>query len=398
MMNKIAIFGLGYVGLPLAIEAHKSGYSIVGIDTSLSKVSQLNSGISTVEDISDDTVSNSLSSDSFKVVTELIGEYIFDVLVICVPTPLNAEHTPDLSCLISATKTAAKFVRPGSLVIIESTVETGTTRETVLPLLTSISGLHDTSFFLAFSPERVDPKNPLWNIRNTPKLVSALNKDGLNAAVKFYSRFIDTIIECSSLEVAETAKLLENSFRLVNISFINEFFIYCQKIGISINEVIHAAASKPYGFMTFYPSIGIGGHCIPIDPIYLANRAKNIGVSTDFIDLAIKVNHQMPLYFVKQAFLRLGTLSKKRILVIGISYKPNMSDTRETPVASLIRELRIEGAEVFWHDDLVEAWNGETSVPLSDEYDLAIIATPHDYLDLTKLRDLPILNTRESIQ
>jgi len=396
-MNKIAIFGLGYVGLPLAIEAHKSGYFVVGIDTNPSKISQLNSGKSTIEDISDKTVTESISSNNFKIVTELIGEYNFDVLVICVPTPLNTEHTPDLSYLISATKTAAKFVKPGSLVIIESTVETGTTRETVLPLLTSISGLNDTSFFLAFSPERVDPKNPLWNIRNTPKLVSALNKDGLNSAVTFYSRFIDTIIECSSLEVAETAKLLENSFRLVNISFINEFFIYCQKLGISVNEVIHAASSKPYGFMTFYPSIGIGGHCIPIDPIYLANKAKKIGVSTKFIDLATEVNHQIPLYFAKQALLCLGEVSKKRILVIGISYKPNVSDTRETPVASLISELRISGGEVFWRDDLVQDWNGEISVPLSDEYDLAIIATPHDYLDLTKLGDIPILNTRESI-
>jgi UDP-N-acetyl-D-glucosamine dehydrogenase len=239
--------------------------------------------------------------------------------------------------------------------------------------------------------------NSNWNISNTPKLVAGFSDIALQKAQKFYITFIQNLVPCDSLEIAETAKLLENSFRLVNISFINEFFIYCQKLGISVNEVIHAASSKPYGFMTFYPSIGIGGHCIPIDPIYLANKAKKIGVSTKFIDLATEVNHQIPLYFAKQALLCLGEVSKKRILVIGISYKPNVSDTRETPVASLISELRISGAEVFWHDDLVQDWNGEISVPLSDEYDLAIIATPHDYLDLTKLGDIPILNTRESI-
>ena len=199
------------------------------------------------------------------------------------------------------------------------------------------------------------------------------------------------------VEVAETAKLLENSFRLINISFINELSIFCQKLGININDVISAASTKPYGFMPFYPSIGIGGHCIPVDPLYLANKAKEVGAPTKMIELADRINQEMPGYFVGRAEAKIGGLKGKKVLVIGVSYKPNIADVRETPVDALVLGLKNKGAQVSWHDDLVKEWNGEKSVALSNKYDLAILATPHDYLDLTKLGDVPILNTRGSI-
>ena len=208
---------------------------------------------------------------------------------------------------------------------------------------------------------------------------------------------MDTIVECETLEIAEAAKLLENTFRLINISFINELSIICQKLGIDIEKVVKGAATKPYGFMAFYPSIGVGGHCIPVDPIYLADAAKAAGASAKFIDLANQINEEMPGYFVDRAEEKLDGLENKKVLVVGVSYKPNVADVRETPVEALILGLKNKGAQVSWHDDLVKEWNGEKSVALSNKYDLAILATPHDYLDLSKLGDIPILNTRGSI-
>ena len=205
------------------------------------------------------------------------------------------------------------------------------------------------------------------------------------------------MIVVESLEVAETAKLLENSFRLVNISFVNEISIFCQKLGIDVNAVINAASTKPYGFMPFYPSIGVGGHCIPVDPLYLSNKAREIGAPTRFIELADQINQEMPGYFVSRAEEKLGGLKGKKVLVVGVSYKPNVADVRESPVEALINGLKQKGAQVSWHDDLVKEWNGEMSVTLSIDFDLAIIATPHDYLDLTKLGNVTILNTRGSI-
>ena len=227
--------------------------------------------------------------------------------------------------------------------------------------------------------------------------MAGLTANAANRAKEFYGKFIDSITVCSSLEIAETAKLLENSFRLVNISFINELAIFCQKIGIDINEVISAAATKPYGFMPFYPSIGVGGHCIPVDPMYLANAAKAVGAPSRFIELADQINQEMPGYFVSRAEEKLGGLKAKKVLVVGVSYKPNVADVRESPVEALITGLKQKGAQVSWHDDLVKEWNGEKSVTLSSDFDLAIIATPHDYLDLTNLGNVPILNTRGSI-
>jgi UDP-N-acetyl-D-glucosamine dehydrogenase len=299
--------------------------------------------------------------------------------------------------LINATKNVGSNLKANTLVIVESTIEPGTCRNVILPILLKESELKLGDFDLAFSPERIDPTNKKWGISNTPKLVAGFTDDAAKRAGEFYGKFIEFITTCSSLEIAETAKLLENSFRLVNISFINELAIFCQKIGIDVSEVISAAATKPYGFMPFYPSVGVGGHCIPVDPIYLANAAKAVGAPSRLIELADQVNQEMPGYFVGRAEEKLGSLKAKKVLVVGVSYKPNVADVRESPVKALITGLDQKGAHVFWHDDLVKDWNGEESVALSSDFDLAILATPHDYLDLTKLGDVPILNTRGSI-
>ena len=394
---KVTVVGQGYVGLPLAITASKAGYTVFGLDSNFEKVSVLNSGKSIIEDLRDEIIKRSIDS---KLYIPTIDQSVIsdsEVVLICVPTPLSKSHKPDLTALISATTTVGKNLKAGSIVIVESTIEPGTCRNILLPILIRESGLKESEFELAYSPERIDPTNKKWGISNTPKLMAGLTENSAKRAKEFYGKFIDSITICSSLEIAETAKLLENSFRLVNISFINELAIFCHKIGIDISEVISAAATKPYGFMPFYPSVGVGGHCIPVDPIYLANAAKAVGAPSRFIELADKINQEMPGYFVGRAEEKLGELKDKRVLIVGVSYKPNVADVRESPVEALINGLKQKGAQVSWHDDLVKAWNGEKSVTLSSDFDLAIIATPHDYLDLTKLGNVPILNTRGSI-
>ena len=397
MSTSVSVIGLGYVGLPLAIAAAKSGYQVTGIDLDEIKVQEVNNGKSQIEDIDNDELSNLIKTSRIKAESNYTSVEKANIVIVCVPTPLLENHSPDLSYIESVAKSIKGKLSEGSLVILESTVAPGTTREFLAPLLEFDFTKPARSFELAFSPERIDPMNSNWTIKNTPKIVAGLTTESKNLAVKFYSEFIDEIIECESVEVAETAKLLENSFRFINISFINEISIFCQKLGIDVNEVIKAASSKPYGFMPFYPSVGVGGHCIPVDPIYLANAAKTLGVPTRFINLAEQINQEMPIYFVDRAEDKLGGLKNRKILVVGVAYKPNVADVRESPAKLLIAGLKQKGAQVSWHDDLVKELNGEKSVALSNKYDLAIIATPHDYLDLTKLGDVPILNTRGSI-
>jgi UDP-N-acetyl-D-glucosamine dehydrogenase len=392
----VAVIGQGYVGLPLAIEISEAGLSVIGIDKNESLVTELNLGNTVIEDIRNDQLKSVINSGKYSASTDYSRIKDASVILICVPTPL-LEHKPDLTILLSAIKSLGAYIKEGDLVIIESTIEPGTTRNTIVPLLEQESDLSREKFHVVFSPERIDPTNKNWNLKNTPKLVAGLTKDATKLASSFYSRFVSIIIECESIEVAEAAKLLENSFRLINISFINEVSIFCQKLNIDVNEVIKAASTKPYGFMPFYPSIGVGGHCIPVDPLYLANKAREIGAPTRFIDLADQINQEMPGYFVGRAEEKIGGLKGKKVLVIGVSYKPNVADVRETPVEALILGLKNKGAQVSWHDDLVKEWNGEKSVALSNKHDLAILATPHTYLDLTKLGDVPILNTRGSI-
>jgi UDP-N-acetyl-D-glucosamine dehydrogenase len=397
LKNFIAVIGLGYVGLPLAVAAAKSGYTVIGVDLDIERVTKINSGISPIEDISSSEILDLVGQGLLKAISDYSAIKGADVILICVPTPLTSEHQPDLTYLESAANSISSNFANGSLLILESTVAPGTTRDFLAPLIANGSGIDIVDLDVVFSPERIDPLNQKWNLKNTPKIIAGLNPKSRKRALDFYSKFVDKVIECEVVEVAETAKLLENSFRLVNISFINELSIFCQKLSIDINEVIKAASTKPYGFMPFYPSIGIGGHCIPVDPLYLANKAREIGAPTRFIDLADQFNQEMPGYFVGRAEEKIGGLKGKKVLVIGVSYKPNVADIRETPVQALILGLKNKGVEVFWHDDLVKEWNGEKSVAISNKYDLAILATPHDYLDLTKLGDVPILNTRGSI-
>jgi len=393
---KITVIGQGYVGLPLAITSSQTGFTVYGLDNNDQKVAVLKSGKSIIEDLSDEVIKKSVDSKHYLPTTDQSVISDSEIVLICVPTPLDSSHKPDLIALVSAIATVGKNLKPGALVIVESTIEPGTCRNILLPILLKESGLKIGDFELAYSPERIDPTNKKWGISNTPKLVAGLTDNAAKQANKFYGQFIDSITICSSLEIAETAKLLENSFRLVNISFINELAIFCQKVGIDISEVISAAATKPYGFMPFYPSVGVGGHCIPVDPIYLANAAKAVGAPSRFIELADQINQEMPRYFVGRAEKKLGGLKNKRVLVVGVSYKPNVADVRESPVEALITGLKHKGAQVSWHDELVKEWNGENSVALSSDYDLAIIATPHDYLDLTNLGNVLILNTRGS--
>ncbi len=397
MKNRVVIIGLGYVGLPLAITAAKSGYTVVGIDRNAEKVDCINMGISPVEDIDNTQIKEVISNGSFKASTDYSEIRNATTVLICVPTPLLKDQIPDLSSVESAARALSKHLKKGSLVILESTVAPGTTRDFLAPLIWPDENSNKSEIELAFSPERIDPLNKNWNLKNTPKIVAGLTDDSRKKAVEFYAKFVDEVVECDSLEIAETAKLLENSFRLINISFINELSKFCHKLGIEVNHVISAAATKPYGFMPFYPSIGVGGHCIPVDPLYLSFIAKHVGEPMQLIDLASQINLSMSEYFVKRAEEKLEGLKGKRILVVGVSYKPNVADTRETPVEILIASLKQKDATVYWHDDLVKEWNGENSVALSNEYDLAILATPHAYLDLTKLGDVPILNTRGSI-
>ena len=394
---KVCIVGQGYVGLPLAMNSCSVGYEVFGLDTDESKIKQLMLGKSTIEDVSDDTLLQVIDKDLYHPTSDVSVLSEVQVVVICVPTPLNDTREPDLTALIKATETVAKHIKQKTLVIVESTVEPGTCRDVLVPIFLNTGNFNSETLNFAFSPERIDPGNTSWSLETTPKIISGYTNLAIIAAQNFYSKFVNEIIVCSSLEIAETAKLLENSFRLVNISLVNELRVYCQKKMIDINEVISAAASKPYGFMPFYPSVGIGGHCIPVDPLYLAKSADEIGVPLRLIKAADEINLSIPTYFVDRAFQKIGKLAGKNILIVGVAYKPNISDVRETPVQGLIEGLRRAGARVLWHDDLVKEWNGEKSVALSNEYDLTIIATPHTYLDLTKLGDTPILNTRGSI-
>jgi UDP-N-acetyl-D-glucosamine dehydrogenase len=393
---QISIFGQGYVGLPLALASAKSGFEVTGVDTNENKVADINNKISPIEDISNSELTIVINSGNYKASSSTNIHPSTGIICICVPTPLGENHQPDLAILKSAATDVGKNLKQGMLVIIESTIQPGTTRNVVVPILEKESGLSSSQFLVAYSPERIDPMNKKFTIKNTPKLVAGLTPEAALKAKEFYSKFIDQVDICDSLEVAETAKLLENSFRLVNISFINELAMFCQKIGIDVNDVIKAASTKPYGFMPFYPSVGVGGHCIPVDPLYLAEAAREVGAPSRFIELADEINLGMPTYFVGRASEMLGGLKDKKVLVIGVAYKPNVADVRETPVEALISGLKKSGAVVSWHDDLVKSWNGEKSVALGSGFDLAILATPHDYLDLSLLGNVPVLNTRGS--
>ena len=361
---KIAIIGLGYVGRSIATAAVSAGHSVVGFDTNADVVSSL-----------------SISGD-FKGTTDaaLLGEA--EVVVIAVPTPLDAARKPDLSAVNAACKTVIENVKNPVLLINESTSYPGTLRNEIAGVIEKASGL---GHMYASSPERVDPGNEKWTQKNTPRLLAGLTPDATSLARKFYSSFCDEIIEVSTPEVAEAAKLFENTFRQVNIALVNEFAQISDALNIPTREVLDAAATKPFGFMSFQPGPGVGGHCIPVDPSYLAYVAENVGVPAEFIKRANQVNLGMPAYVVSRVAKDIGALKGKKVVVVGISYKANVSDTRETPAALVIEELKKQGAEVSWHDPVVGSWNGQSSSELKG-FDVAIVVTKHDVVSESAIK------------
>ena len=382
---KIAIIGQGYVGLTIAAFASKTN-QVIGFDNSQKVVDQLNQGISHIEGVESTSIKTAINSGNYRASTNGADIADAEVVVIAVPTPLNKERKPDLSYIQSACKTIAENITKPVLVINESTSFPGTIRNLIKPLIESLS-TNKIEHLYAISPERVDPGRTDWDQKNTPRLYAGLSPEASKRTREFYSSFCDNLIEVSSPEVAEAAKLFENTFRQVNIALVNEFAQISHALGISVYETLAAADTKPYGFMKFNPSAGVGGHCIPVDPSYLAHVAEGLGVPATFIQRANEVNLEMPKYIVARvAADNGGTLSGKSVQVIGIAYKPNVADTRETPAELVIDELKRQGAKVSWHDPVVNNWQGETSTALGGS-DIAIVVTLHDTLDKQAVLD-----------
>jgi UDP-N-acetyl-D-glucosamine dehydrogenase len=377
---RVAIIGQGYVGLTIAVGAAGAGHSVTGFDVNEGLVTALNAGTSHIEGVSDKELASFIASGAYKASTAPAVIDGCDVIVIAVPTPLDDARNPDLSYVHAAADLIAKNVKSPALIINESTSYPGTLRKEIAARINGVEHLY------ASSPERVDPGNTEWGTKNTPRLIGGLTPAAVAKARDFYSTFCDTIIEVSSPEVAEAAKIFENTFRQVNIALVNEFAQIADALGISGREVIDAAATKPYGFMEFNPGPGVGGHCIPVDPSYLAHVANQVGVPATFIKRANEVNLAMPAYVVKRVVAGSGgSIKGKTVVVVGVSYKSNVADTRETPAAAVIDLLRQEGATVTWHDDLVGSWRGESSTAI-DGADIAVLVTKHDGLDLAALK------------
>jgi UDP-N-acetyl-D-glucosamine dehydrogenase len=392
MKRDVAIVGAGYVGLPLARTFAEAGKTVVLVDVDAERVAQLSRGESYIEDVSSEAFRQLVESGTISATTDYDELREADAILIALPTPLSRQREPDLSILLSATGEIAKRVRAGHLVVLESTTYPGTTTEKLLPVLERGSGLvAGEDFHLAFSPERVDPGNRDWTTKSVTKVVGGINDASTDAAASLYSAAIDTVHRVSSPEAAELTKLLENIFRSVNIALVNELAQLCDRMNIDVWEVVEAAATKPFGFMSFQPGPGLGGHCIPIDPFYLTWKAREYGFYTEFIELAGKVNESMPYYcrsLVSQALnhARQTSLKGSRILILGIAYKPDISDMRESPAIKLIGLLENAGASVSYHDPHVPEFseNGLTmsSVPLEPAgYDCVVIVTDHSSID-----------------
>lgn len=395
----LGVVGLGYVGLPLAIEAAKNGIRVVAFDVDEAVVDGVNNGRSHIRDVSSEDVARARGRGLLRATAagaEDMGGC--QTVAICVPTPLSKTHDPDLSHLIAATKTVSAVVSPGQLVIVESTTYPGMTCDMVRPVLEK-SGLRTgDDFHLCFSPERVDPANDTWGIRNTPKLVGGVTPACTRAGVAFYSRFVKTVVPLSSSTVAEFTKLFENTFRMVNIGLVNEMALIADRLGLDIWEVVAAAATKPFGFMEFHPGPGLGGHCIPVDPQYLSWKMRTLDCPTRFIDLASEINQEMPAFVVgkiREAFNRAGkSMKTSRVLMIGVAYKRDVPDVRESPALRVIELLMQNGADVCYHDPYVPEWSiakGRTlqSTPLSPsvlrEIDAVVIVTDHTCIDYKRL-------------
>ena len=378
----LVVIGLGYVGLPLAYNAAKNGHKVYGYDIDEKKIEELKSGQTTTPDVKSKDVLDLIES----------GQLFFDnkipkfdspiIVVIAVPTPLDVNREPQLEMLISACDMISAFITSDSLIINESTSYIGTLRNLIKPTIDGKSGA--TGLKYAVAPERIDPGNGYWNLSNTPRVIGGIDEESSNESLAFYSKFCENVKVVSSPEVAEAAKLIENSFRLVNLALVNEIAQFSVNLGFSTHEAITAAASKPFGFMPFYPGIGVGGHCIPVDPVYLCFSAATVGKSAKLIELAAEINFQTPTGIAERVRDLLGgNLAGKKIQIAGVAYKSGISDTRESPAFNLLNELRNFGAAVTWFDPLVKQYGTESSQPLTDNCDLGIIVTPHDQIDFS---------------
>ena len=377
-----------------------AGWTVVGIDNFEAKVAQINSGKSPVEDISDTQLQAALTSGAYRASTDFSSVAKASVITICVPTPLDEKREPDLSLLQSAASAIAPFVSNETLVVSESTSYPGTLRDIIIPAVDSLKPKDSVKVYFASAPERVNPGDPVWNQKNTPRLVGAVDAESQVKALAFYKSICDVAVAVSSPEVAEAAKLLENTFRLVNIALINEFTQLCASTGINVHEVIDAASSKPYGFMPFRPGVGVGGHCIPVDPLYLTWWARQNGGRAEFVETADSINHAMPKYVALRALeLVESSVNKPRVLILGVAYKAGVGDVRETPVSELRDYLKAQGAEVAWHDPLVPVWEGSIPVDLGWACDVAILVTKQPGMDLDQLltRGIKILDCTNSI-
>ena len=373
---KVSIIGQGYVGLTISVFAAEH-HSVVGFDMNQGLVDALNSGRSHIEGVASSDLAKWIAAGRYQATTNAADIAGSDVVVIAVPTPLTADRKPDLAFVEAACKTIGENLKTPALIINESTSYPGTVRNLIKPEIEKYSG-GSIQHMYAVSPERVDPGRVDWDQKNTPRLYAGLTPDASKAVREFYSTFCDNLVEVSSPEVAEAAKLFENTFRQVNIALVNEFAQIAHALGISVYEILDAAATKPYGFMKFMPSAGVGGHCIPVDPSYLADTAARVGVPATFIERANEVNLEMAAYVVgRVAADNGGSLSGKSVQVIGVAYKPNVADTRETPAELVIVELKKAGAVLTWHDPVVKNWHGAGSSDLGGS-EIAIVVTMHD--------------------
>ncbi len=408
----IAILGLGYVGLPLAVVFAEAGFHVIGVDPDLRKVDCVKRGVSHIQDIPTATVKRLTEQGLLEASSDFSVLSRADAVSICVPTPLRKTGDPDLSYILSATEELQKYMHPGMVVVLESTTYPGTTREILLPMLGEQSGLEvGVDFFLAFSPERVDPGREDWTTINTPKVMGGITAACTEVAVAWYAQALQRVVPVSSAEVAEMAKLLENTFRMINIGLVNEMALMCNRLGVDVWEVIDAAATKPFGFMKFTPGPGLGGHCIPIDPLYLSWKLRAINYTARFIELASEINTGMPRYVVQRVQDALNEQGKalkgSRVLVLGAAYKPDIDDVRESPALDVIGLLRQKGADVCYHDPYIphlkhDTWEMDSVEDLHatvGEVDGVVIVTNHSSYDYASILETAamIVDTRNAL-
>lgn len=414
---QVAVLGLGYVGLPLAVVFANAGFHVTGIDPDVNKVEAIKRGESYIQDVTSEQIKEHVSSGKLTATTDFAVLKDIDAVSICVPTPLRKTGDPDLSYILSAAEELSKYMHPNMVVVLESTTYPGTTREVLLPTLGQKNGLTaGKDFYLAFSPERVDPGREDWTTYNTPKVIGGITPECSQVAGTWYSQALETVVTVSSAEVAEMTKLLENTFRMINIGLVNEMAIMCDRLGVDIWEVIDAAATKPFGFMKFTPGPGLGGHCIPIDPLYLSWKLRGLNYTARFIELASEINTGMPRYVVNKVQNALNeqkkALNGSHILIMGVAYKPNIDDLRESPALDVILLLERQGAEVSYYDPYVpkikqDDWEMESVgdlIAALNETDCVVIITDHDIFDydmvmqtISSSSDTMIVDTRNAL-